>query len=75
MHKETVHQSNLHRCPALDQIEKPCVHMPNALNYPLDPQCIVRVGNRTITAFPALNIWRNGPYISGHLAFLFQIEF
>ena len=23
----------------------------------------------------ARNIWRNGPYISGHLAFLFQIEF
>ena len=23
----------------------------------------------------AVFIWRNGPYIGGHLAFLFQIEF
>ena len=25
--------------------------------------------------FESLNIWRNGPYIGGHLAFFFQIEF
>ena len=35
----------------------------------------VRIVYCKLTVWSGYNIWRNGPYIGGHLAFCFQIEF